>query len=264
MSGLIFDIQRFCAHDGPGIRTVVFMKGCPLRCGWCHNPEGRSGGPELAFYANKCIKCGRCIEVCPRGDGDCLVCGACAEVCPSEAKRIVGRMADVSEVVETVMRDERFYGTSGGGVTLCGGEPLFQPKFALSLLKRFKKAGLHTALETSGFAPCEVLSDVCRHADLVLYDLKVVDQAKHLKFCGVRNDLILANARLLSESGAEILFRTPIIPGINDSPEDMRMLNEFISSLPNAHPHELMPYHQLGAGKYEALGMEDPLARKDG
>ena len=177
---------------------------------------------------------------------------------------MIGRIATVNEVVEIVMRDQPFFRSSGGGVTLSGGEPLFQPEFTLSLLQASKEAGLHTAIETSGFAPWETLAQISRHSNLILYDLKMADDRKHLEQCGESNVIILENARRLSESGAEIIFRTPIIPGINDSPEDMRRLDEFIASLPGKHPHELMPYHRLGAGKYEALGMEYPLAKEIG
>ena len=175
---------------------------------------------------------------------------------------MIGRIATVNEVVEIVMRDQPFFRSSGGGVTLSGGEPLFQPEFVLDLLRACNEAGLHTVVETSGFVPWEVLAEVSRYTDLFLYDLKVMDAARHLEFCGFSNDQIISNARLLSKSGAEIIFRTPVIPSINDGPDDMRMLEAFIASLPGKHPHELMPYHRLGAGKYDALGREYPLSEE--
>jgi len=267
--GWIFDIQRFCIHDGPGIRTTVFMKGCPLCCRWCHNPESRSSEPQLAFYKNKCIFCGHCVETCPHGailSGDervdrekCQICGGCAEECPAEALQMIGRKATVAEVVEVVLRDLPFYKTSGGGVTLSGGEPLFQPDFSLGLLRACKAEGLHTAIETCGLASQERLAGAAMLTDLFLYDIKVLDPEKHRKLCSADNRAILSNARYLVEKGLDVLFRTPIIPGYNDSPEDIRQLGEFILSLPSERKLQLMPYHAIGSGKYEALGMMYPL-----
>jgi len=273
MNGLIFDIQRFCLHDGPGIRTTVFMKGCPLRCLWCHNPESRSSDVQLAFYSTKCIACGSCASVCVnRGilAGDqridrtaCRVCGECVRVCPPEALQLIGRGVSAAEVLEEVMRDQPFYETSGGGATLSGGEPLHQFEFCMSLLSAFKDAGLHTAVETSGFAPWSRLERVAELTDLFLYDLKVIDPDKHKRFCGVDNSLILENASALAGRGANVIFRTPVIPGCNDSDDDIRALGEFVLSLPGSQPIELMPYHAIGSGKYRALGMDYPLAETD-
>ena len=265
-TGLIFDIQRFSIHDGPGIRTTVFLKGCPLNCLWCHNPESQMNKPQLAFYAHKCIGCGRCLKACTHDaiiaeeahiDRErCVVCGACAKSCPSEALRLIGRIASVEEVTAVVIRDLPFYKTSAGGATISGGEPLFQYEFSLSLLRDFKANELHTAIETSGLASWERLQGLAEFADLFLYDLKVIDPEKHKALCGVDNTLILDNARRLAETGAEIVFRTPIVPGCNDSPDDIRMLGEFVLSLPGSQSLELMPYHKIGSGKYEALGRE--------
>lgn len=263
--GLIFDIQRFSIHDGPGIRTTVFLKGCSLSCLWCHNPESISGKVQLAFYKTKCIACGRCVETCrnggivqdePRVDRmACRVCGDCASKCPTEALQVIGRVANVAEVVDVVMRDEPFYNTSGGGVTLSGGEPLCQYDFSLALLRAFKDKGLHTAVETCGLSSWDRLAKLAALTDLFLYDIKAVDPATHARLTGVDNRGILDNARGLAASGTEMIFRAPIVPGLNDSADDLRLLGAFILSLPGEPRLELMPYHRIGAGKYEALGM---------
>ena len=267
--GLIFDIQRFSLHDGPGIRTTVFFKGCPLSCVWCHNPESRSDRPEIAFYKAKCIGCGRCVEVCTSNavsrDGErvdrakCRVCGECVRACPSEALQMAGRVVAVSDVLGTAMRDQPFYEKSAGGVTLSGGEPLHQYEFSYSLLEAFKDHGLHTAVETCGLGPWERIAGLLPLTDLFLYDIKVMDPAKHQELCKADNSTILDNARKLAAKDVEIIFRTPIIPGLNDTPDDLRRLGEFILSLPGERKLELMPYHRIGSGKYEALGMQYPL-----
>lgn len=269
MNGLIFDIQRFSLDDGPGIRTTVFLKGCSLSCRWCHNPESRLGRPQIGWYKTKCIDCGRCLGECPNGailPGDervdrskCLVCGACANACSAEALQIIGRTAAVSEVVEVVARDNPFYKTSGGGATLSGGEPLDQYEFSLALLTAFKEIGLHTVVETCGFGPWDHVAAFAEATDLFLYDLKCVNGEEHKIYCGVDNALILANARALAECGADIIFRAPIVPGINDTPDDLMRLGRFIKSLPGRQRLELMPYHRIGSSKYEALGMEFPI-----
>jgi pyruvate formate lyase activating enzyme len=263
-TGWIFDIQRFCIHDGPGIRTTVFLKGCPLRCLWCHNPESRRRQAQMAFYLAKCVHCGLCAQVCPHGAilnddrrvnrTQCKACGTCAQQCPAEALKLIGRQAKVSDVLSDVLRDAPFYETSHGGVTLSGGEPLYQPQFSLHLLQACKRAGLHTAIETCGSAAWEHLACVQPYVDLFIYDLKVIDAQKHATLCGADNGLILRNAQRLSSAGAQVLFRTPLIPGLNDEPADLQQLATFITSLPGQHTLELMAYHRIGSGKYEALG----------
>ena len=274
--GTIFDIQRFCIHDGPGIRTTVFLKGCPLRCLWCHNPEGGPAKRQLAYYSSKCIKCGCCFGACPFSaiqgvqSGDervdrsrCHVCGSCAKACPAEALQVVGRVETVESVMDVVRRDMPFYKTSGGGVTVSGGEPLNQWAFTVAILQQSRQEGMHTAVETSGFGAWERLEAFVPHVDLFLYDLKVMSARKHRRICGTDNAIILENARRLSTVGANVVFRTPIVPGLNDRHTDIRALGAFVASLPNRHRLELMPYHRIGSGKYEALGFAYPIPEVD-
>jgi pyruvate formate lyase activating enzyme len=263
-TGWIFDIQRFCIHDGPGIRTTVFLKGCPLHCLWCHNPESRSRQPQLAFYLAKCVHCGLCRQVCPQGailNDDkrvnralCNACGACAEQCPAEALKLIGQQATVNEILDNVLRDAPFYETSGSGVTVSGGEPRYQPQFTLRLLQACKQAGLNTAIETCGSAAWEKLAQLLPYVDLFIYDLKVIDSQKHATLCGSDNVLILSNAQRLSSAGAQILFRTPLVPGLNDKPTDLQQLGAYVKSLSQPQVLELMAYHRIGSGKYAALG----------
>jgi pyruvate formate lyase activating enzyme len=269
--GTLFDVKRFCIDDGPGIRTTVFLKGCPLRCLWCHNPEGISAAPQLAHYPSKCIACGRCRAACPGGaisaSGDvvvdrsaCRICGSCAETCPSGALQTVGRRESVDCVMATVRRDAPFFRTSGGGVTLSGGEPLLQWEFALALLRASRAEALHTAVETSGLGLWPHIEALLPYTDLFLFDLKAVDPDKHRRLCGADNASILSNARALSGTGAQVLFRAPIVPGLNDDPADIDALADLLLSLPGRHSMELLPYHPIGSGKYAALGLEYALA----
>ena len=264
-TGIVFDIKKFSIHDGPGIRTTVFFKGCPLRCWWCHNPEGLTPEPELMIRANRCIKCDACLDVCPHGaisrDGDavltdatkCVRCGACVEACYAEARQIVGREVTVAQVAAEIERDVPFYDESGGGVTFSGGEPLLQWDFLLELLRACKARGIHTAVDTCGFAPWEVLDSVRGYVDLFLYDLKLMDDARHRKFTGVSNALILSNLQALSQRGHDIVVRMPLIPGINDDEENIRQAGAFAVELPHLIRIDVLPYHSLGDEKYGRL-----------
>jgi pyruvate formate lyase activating enzyme len=264
-TGLVFDIKKFSIHDGPGIRTTVFFKGCPLSCWWCHNPEGQSPQPELVLRESRCIGCGACLEVCDQGaiswDGDvvstdrekCVLSGACVEVCYAEAREMVGQEMTVAEVMAEIGRDIAFYDQSGGGVTFSGGEPLLQRDFLLALLRACKEEEIHTAVDTCGFATWETLDSIRKHVDLFLYDLKLMDDAKHRKFTGVSNELILKNLQRLSAQGHDIFLRVPIIPGINDDAENIRQIGTFAAALPHLKRVDILPYHRAAAEKYNRL-----------
>jgi len=272
VSGRVFDIKRFATHDGPGIRTTVFLKGCSLRCAWCHNPEAFDPGPEVLFYPGRCIGCGACIEACPNeaqritGDGErlydrarCDRAGWCAEVCYAGALEMAGRRLTAEEVMTEVREDAAFYETSCGGVTLSGGEPLLQGEFTGTILRLCKEEGFHTAVDTCGNVRREVIEEVLPYADLVLYDLKHMSAEEHRRHTGASNELILENLRRVSGWGAAIEVRMPIIPGINDSREDVESAARFLGALGTIRAVRLLPYHPYAGSKYRHLGRENTM-----
>jgi pyruvate formate lyase activating enzyme len=267
LRGILFDLQRFSVHDGPGIRTLVFFKGCPLHCPWCSNPESQRFAPELLFDPAKCVACGGCVEACPNGavwlEADrrryererCRVCGRCVEICYAEARTIAGRRVTADEVVAEALKDAPFFANSGGGVTLGGGEPLAQPDFAQAILTRCRAHGIHTAVETCGHVPWPGIEMVLPWTDLFLYDLKHLDPVKHGRETGGDVGLILANLERLAAAGAPLIVRAPVVPGFNDDPEEVRAIAERVAGLGIAELH-LLPYHRLGQGKYRLLGRD--------
>jgi len=268
--GMIFDIKRFAVHDGPGVRTTVFFKGCPLHCLWCHNPEGISPGPDLLVRPSRCAHCYSCIPVCPQraiskgskngpvviDRAKCDACGACADACMYEALVMAGREVGVADVVAEIGRDRIFYERSGGGATLSGGEPLAQPVFCRELLAELHARGIPTALDTSGLAAWETLRAAAEIADLVLYDVKLLDDRRHREVTGVSNALPLANLKRLSGLNKEIAVRIPLMAGINDGAPDIRDAIGFLKTLPSVKTVGLLRYHKGGQEKYRNLGRE--------
>lgn len=271
VEGVIFNIQHYAIHDGPGIRTTVFLKGCPLQCLWCQNPESQKLVPELFLNSEQCTGCGTCAQVCTEGAIDiiggksrtsrvlCKVCGKCVEVCPNEARNLMGRRITASEVFQDVQLDSIFYERSGGGVTLSGGDPLAQLPFSIYILRLCKDAGIHTAVETCGYAKWNKIKQLLTWTDLVLYDFKHMDRVEHKRCTGVANDVILENARRIHhELSIPLIGRVPVIPGYNDSIENMKATARFIATeLDRSIKVHLLPYHKMGEVKYERLEKQD-------
>jgi pyruvate formate lyase activating enzyme len=267
-NGLVFDIKKYAVHDGPGIRTTVFFKGCPLRCLWCHNPESWQGRAELSFRESRCVGCGQCAETCPRGaislvenrpvtDADkCLLCGRCVDVCAAGAREIIGREMTVSQVMAEVERDVIFYDQSGGGVTFSGGEPLMQPDFLVALLNQCRALNIRTAVDTSCYAEPEVAESAAEKADLFLCDIKHIDSETHERFTGVGNKLILDNIRRISKAGRKIVIRIPIVPGFNDDPSNIEATGQFAASLPGVGRIDILPFNRGGIEKSARLAGE--------
>jgi pyruvate formate lyase activating enzyme len=269
MTGTIFHIQRYSVNDGPGIRTTVFLKGCPLRCRWCHNPESISPRKELLLREDRCIRCGACAAECERGaihreDGDrfvtrrgtCIQCGSCVEVCVAEARVIAGREVSTEEILREVEKDRIFYDQSAGGVTFSGGEPLLQHEFLCSLLEACQGRSIHTVVDTTGYASPAIIEDVARATDLFLYDLKTMDDTKHIEFTGVSNRLIVENLQRLVQMRKEVVVRVPIVPEFNDNEQSVQQLGWFVASLENIREIHVLPYHTTGIEKYQRIGME--------
>ncbi len=252
---VIFDLVRSSFVDGPGIRTTVFLKGCNLRCAWCHNPESQPFAPQLMFYRDKCKGCGKCAAVCPHHLESCDVCGKCAAICPHDARKLCGKEQSAQEIAALVAKDAPFYELSGGGVTFSGGECMLHIDWLTEALRLCKEKGIHTAVDTAGCVPWESFEKVLPHTDLFLYDIKMMDAAKHKQYVGADNALLLDNLTKLLQRGAKVWIRIPVIAGINDSAAEMTAIRDFLA--PYAIDKiELLPYHAMGENKYRALGGE--------
>ena len=271
---ILMDVKKFAVHDGPGIRTTFFLKGCPLHCLWCHNPEGISPVPEMAYYAHKCIGCGECVKACPNGAHQidmkghrflrerCASCGECEKACLGEAMKLFGREIDVQEAVELALRDRLFYENSGGGVTVSGGEPLLQADFVCAFFAALKNEGIHTAVDTCGCIRWSELEKTLPVTDMYLYDVKHYNPEKHRLFTGASNELILENLDKLSKTGKRIEIRMPLVPGYNADDETMEAIGCRLSGL-NVERMKLLPYHSMARSKYSALGKTDTMPDVD-
>jgi pyruvate formate lyase activating enzyme len=270
MTGNIFAIKRYAIHDGPNIRTTIFLKGCPLKCWWCHNPEGMDSTLSLIWNKEKCIGCGDCLNGCPtqslsmagegivRNDATCEGCHECVSICPALAHEAVGWKASVDEIIKEIKKDTPFYDESGGGVTFSGGEPLMQSAFLLELLRECGRLGVHRAVDTSAFAETDLLLKVAEHCELFLVDLKHMDSEKHRLYTGVPNELIRKNICELVQRGHALHIRIPLIEGVNNDEENMRLSGEFLAGLLNPPGVDLLPYHSTAGSKYTKMGRENP------
>lgn len=263
--GDVYDIKKYATDDGPGIRTTIFLKGCPLHCWWCHNPEGQTQKPELMHKQARCIGCGKCAESCTKNAISflsgrvcidrkrCNLCGKCSQGCPADALVIVGKVMNVEDVAKEIGEDTIFHDESDGGVTFSGGEPLLQPDFLEALLRKCRDSSIHTAVDTSGYSSCKTIDRIASKADLFLYDIKLMNDRKHRKYTGVSNKPILENFKKLANNGDNVLVRFPMIPGINDDDANMSEMAEFMLSQGVKHIC-LLPYHRAGIEKYANLG----------
>jgi len=273
-TGLVFDIKRYAINDGPGIRVTIFLKGCPLTCRWCHNPESISPKVQKLYTASKCIGCGECIKICPtqacelteagiRTNPDlCDVCGKCAEVCPAKATEMSGQTESVAGLMAVIEKERPFFEQSGGGVTFSGGEPLLYPKFLTTILDACGERGIHRAVDTSGLAKKDVLLKIASRTDLFLFDLKLMDSEKHKTWTGVGNEVILENLHALAETGVAIQIRIPLIAGVNADDENIHATAAFVAALPGEKkPVNLLPFHDVGRGKDIKLGQKRDLGK---
>ncbi len=265
----VFEIERYAIEDGPGIRTVIFLKGCNLRCLWCQNPESQEDRPQIMYYREQCVGCGKCAEACPVSaiSNDplfgfvtkhdvCSLCGDCVDACFYGARKLAGRDWQIDDLMQEILKDKGFFDNSGGGVTFSGGEPLLQHRALSELAARCQSHGIHTALETAGHVSWDILESVLPHLDLVYYDMKHPDPHTHKKYTGASNELILANLARLSRVYSNVIVRIPVIPGVNNSPDTIKQIYAFLRDSTRIKKVELLPYHSFGSGKYEALGWD--------
>lgn len=276
MKGIVMNIQRFCLHDGPGIRTTVFMKGCNMQCLWCHNPESIENHPELLYDENKCEKCGRCVLACPNGAHEirrtesgyvhdidrkkCLGCGRCVQNCVKDALEVAGREMSIQEVMTEIRKDHKYYADSGGGITVSGGESTYQAEFVEELLGECRQEGISTALETNGLMSSCLLHSLLPLTDLFLYDYKITGEEEHIKWTGVSGKTTLDNLRMIQENGGHVWLRCPVIPGINDTQEHFSAIRNLRKTYPCIEKAEIMPYHDTGKGKWKKCGKEYSLS----